>query len=94
MTINHDYSKPSLMTRQKFEELANQIRERASITKHEADYDRWEDAEGNWYVKTDGGFSKTIFYAGTEYFLNYSYVPGQPMKSSISVWEYLVGGND
>lgn len=86
---NKENTKPSAMTRQQFDELAQKIKNRNVNDTHGIDYDRWEDAAGNWYTRTDAGFSQTIFYAGTTYFVKYRYVPGKTTESSISIWEYV-----
>ena len=81
--------KPSNLTRQEFNELASKIREHSVKDSHSMDYDYWEDAEGNWYSKCDGGFSQEIYYAGTRYFVKYRYVPGVSADCSISIWEFI-----
>jgi hypothetical protein len=80
-------SKPSSMTREEFNALADKIRNN-SVVQITPDSSIWTDTSGNIYSTTSNGFSQMLTYAGTTYFLKYKYVPGLPSECSITVWEY------
>ena len=79
--------KPSTMTKQEFDSLAQHITDNCIDEVINEDFKQFTDAAGNWYRISNAGFSQEIFYAGIHYYIKYKYVPGVPSDCSISVWE-------
>lgn len=86
---NESCRESTTMTLEMFNELANRIQSGDKLVSKKFDYSRWVDDEGNWYSKSNHGYSQTLFYAGVRYFLKYKYVPGVPSECSTQVWEWV-----